>query len=98
MPRKGQMSDQDAADELVRANATHYNVVVFVPQRNSRVTFSSPSLEDAIMYAENVYNPAMPPVPRSAMVYAVDSAARFALMGTTNRSDQKYKPNKVKIY
>jgi hypothetical protein len=98
MPKKGQMSDQDAADELVRRNATHYNVVLHVPQRNSRVRHSTESLSDAIEYAETVFDDPLQPGVRAAMIYAVDEHDRFALMGTTNRFNRTYKPNKVKIY
>lgn len=98
MPRKGEMSDQDAADELVRQNATHYNVVLHVPQRNSRVRHSTESLDDAIEYAETVFDDPNQPGVRAAMIYAVDENDHFALMGTTNRFDRRYKPNKVKIY
>lgn len=98
MPRKGEMSDQDAADELVRENADHYNVVLYIPQKNSRVYFSSKDLNKAIAFAENVYTDPELPTPRAAMVYAVDEDDRFALMGTTNRFKPSYKPNVVKIY
>lgn len=98
MPRRGQMSDQDAADEVVRNNAAYYNVVLHVPQKNSRVYYSSEVLEDAIEFAESVYEDENLPRVRSAMVYAVDENDHFALMGTTNRFASKFKPVKVKIY
>lgn len=98
MPRRGEMSDQDAADELVRANATHYNVVLHVAQRNSRVRYSSETLSEAIEYAETVFLDPNQPGVRCAMIYAVDENDRFALMGTTNRFNHKFKPNVVKIY
>lgn len=99
MPRKGEMSDQDAADEVIRNNADHYNVVVYIPQRNSRVCHSTPDLEDAIVYAESVYDDKQyARRPRASMVYAVDAYDRFALMGTTNRFNRQFKPNVVKIY
>lgn len=98
MPRKGEMSEQDVADELIRASAHHYNVVIYIPQKNSRVHLSDESLDKAITFAESVYtDPGLPRV-RSAMVYAVDEHDRFALMGTTNRFAPKFKPNVVKIY
>ena len=98
MPRKGEMSDQDAGDEVVRQNAAYYNVVLHIPQRNSRVYFSDTNLETAIEFAENVYTDENIPGVRSTMIYAVDENDRFALMGTTNRFKNEYKPNVVKIY
>lgn len=98
MPRKGEMSDQDAADEVIRNNAAYYNVVLHVPQRNSRVRHSSDTLAEAIEYAENVFDDPNQPGVRAAMVYAVAEDERFALVGTTNRFDRKFKYNKVKIY
>lgn len=98
MPRKGEMSDQDAADELIRDNAAYYNVVLYVPQKNSRVHFSSENLDEAIDFAETVYDDVNLPRVRAAMIYAVQDEGRFAMMGSTNRFDRKYKPVKVKIY
>jgi len=98
MPRKGEMSEQDAADELVRQNAAYYNVVLYVPQRNSRVHFSSENIDDAVEFAETVYDDKNLPRVRSAMIYAVQEDGRFAMVGSTNRFDRKYKPVKVKIY
>ena len=98
MPRKGEMSDQDAGDEVVRQNAAYYNVVLHIPQKNSRVYFSDPDIERAIDFAVNVYTDENIPGVRSAMIYAVDENDRFALMGTTNRFKNEYKPNVVKIY
>jgi len=98
MPRKGQMSDQDAADEVVRKNAVYYNVVLHVPQKNSRVYYSNENFEEVVNFAETVYDDQHLPRVRAAMVYAVDENDHFALMGTTNRFDRKFKPNKVKIY
>lgn len=98
MPKRGQMSDQDAADEIVRENAVYYNVVLHIPQRNSRVHFTSESLSEAISFAETVYADTNLAGVRAAMVYAVDANDHFALMGTTNRFNSVFKPNKVKIY
>lgn len=98
MPRKGEMSDQDAADEIVRNNADHYNVVLHIPQKNSRVHYSSKELDEAIKFAETVYQDENIPRVRAAMVYAVDEHDHFALMGTTNRFKNEFKPNVVKIY
>jgi len=98
MPRKGEMSDQDAADEIVRNNADHYNVVLHIPQKNSRVQYTSEELDAAIRFAEGVYDDSNQKGVRCAMVYAVDENDHFALMGTTNRFKRKYKPVKVKIY
>lgn len=98
MPKKGQMSDQDAADEVVRNNAAYYNVVLHVPQTNSRVKFTDTDLESAIDFAEGVYDDPNQPGVRAAMVYAVDENDHFALVGTTNRFKREYKPVVVKIY
>jgi len=98
MPRKGQMSDQDAADEVVRNNATHYNVVLHQAQRNSRVYFTHSDLDTVIDFAENVYQDPNIPGVRSAMIYAIDADDHFALMGTTNRFKNEFKPNVVKIH
>ena len=98
MPRKGEMSDQDAADEVIRQNATYYNVVLYIPQKNSRVHFSSERFDEAVGFAESVYDDENLPRVRAAMVYAVDADERFALMGTTNRFARDFRPNKVKIY
>lgn len=98
MPRKGEMSDQDAADEVIRHNAAYYNVVLYIPQQNSRVHFSSKDLNEVVRFAETVYEDENLPRIRAAMVYAVDTDERFALMGTTNRFARDFKPNKVKIY
>lgn len=98
MPKKGQMSDQDAADEVVRQNAVYYNVVLHVPQRNSRVHYSSESLDEAVEFAETVFDDENLPRVRAAMVYAVDENDHFALMGTTNRFNPVFKPVVVKIY
>lgn len=95
--RKGQMSDQDAADEAVRARATHYNVVLYVPQKNSRVYFTDTELTAAIEFAESVYEDPELPQARAAMVYAVDENDHFAMMGSTNRFDQKFKPVVIKV-
>jgi hypothetical protein len=98
MPRRGEMSEQDVADELVRHNASYYNVVLHAAQQNSRIHFSSPDLGDAIEFAENVYQDINQVACRCAMVYAVDEHDHFALMGTTNKYQYKFKPNVVKIY
>ena len=98
MPRKGEMSDQDAADEVIRQSATYYNVVLYIPQKNSRVHFSSKTLDEAVAFAESVYDDPNIPRVRSAMIYAVQDEGRFAMMGSTNRFDRKFKPVKVKIY
>jgi len=98
MPKKGQMSEQDAADEEIREAATFYNVVLYVPQHNSRVHYSSTVLLEAVDFAETCYTQEMDALPRSAMVYACTEEGRFALMGTTNRSQNTFKPVKVKIY
>lgn len=98
MPRKGQMSDQDAADEVVRNTATHYNVVLTIPQQSSRVYNTHPTLEEAIEFATTVYADTTLTNVRAAMVYAVDANERFALVGTTNRFKPSFKPNVCKIY
>jgi len=98
MPRKGEMSDQDAADESVRNSADFYNVILHIPQQNSRVYFTSPNIEGAIEFAETCYDPPYGANPRAAMLHAVTNEGRFALMGTTNRFQPKYKPNVVKVY
>lgn len=92
------MSDQDAADEIVRKNADYYNVVLHVAQRNSRVYYSSKNFDEAVAFAESIYTDENLPPARSAMVYAVDADERFALVGTTNRYEPSFKPNVVKIY
>ena len=98
MPRKGQMSDRDAADEKVRAAAEYYNVVLYIPRRESRVHYTSPDLHRAILFAETAFDDPQLVGVRSAMVYAVDADGRFALVGTTNEFKPEFKPVTVKIY
>lgn len=98
MPRRGEMSDQDAADELIRQNVSYYNVVLHIPQHNSRVYFSSNDLNECVEFAETVFDNVNLPQVRAAMIYAVDEQARFALVGTANQFEKKFKPNVVKIY
>jgi len=98
MPKKGQMSDQDASDELIRKNASYYNVVLYVPQKTSRVHYSSVIFAEATKFAQDVYTDDNLPGVRSAMVYAVQHDGRFAMMGSTSRSNHIFKPIKVKIY
>lgn len=98
MTRKVKMSDQDAADEIVRENAEYYNVVLHMAQQDSRVHYSSRHLEEAVSFAESVYNDENMGKVRAAMVYAVDEHRHFALVGTTNRFKSEFKPNVVKTY
>ncbi len=98
MPRKGQMSDRDAADMKVRNAAEYYNVVLYIPRRESRVHYTSPDLTKAVEFAETAYDDAQFAGIRSAMVYAVAADGRFALEGTTNQFDHNFKTVKAKIY
>jgi hypothetical protein len=98
MPRRGQMSDRDAADEYVRKSAKYYNVVLYIPRRESRVHYTSTDLSSAIEFAETAFDDPNFSGVRSGMVYAVNADGRFALVGTTNQFNHTFKPAKVKIY
>ena len=97
MPRKGEMSDRDAADMKVRSNAEYYNVVLYIPRRESRVHYTSLDLAQAVAFAETVYDDPEFAGVRSAMVYAVTADGRFALEGTTNQFNRKFKADKPKV-
>jgi hypothetical protein len=92
MTRKVKISDQDVADQEVRDTAVYYNVVLHIPQRNSKVKFSDDDYGAAIQFAQDAYLDDSGGRVRAAMVYAVNAQERFALMGTTNRFQPVYRP------
>lgn len=92
MAKAKKKTDQDLFEEQIRENATHYNVVLHIAQRLSKVYHSGDTLEAAIEFAETVYDKVDEyGKVRSAMVYAVNEDERFSLVGTTNRFKQEYK-------
>lgn len=96
MPKRGSLKPMDEWEESIRSNATHYNVVMFRPGSSSRVYQSFELLDSAIVYAKDVLEENK--LIRSAMIYAVNSDERFALVGTITRDRLEFKPVEPKYY
>jgi hypothetical protein len=84
MPRKGEMSLVDENEQKIRDNAEQYNVTFFQPGTSTRLGMAFLDLNVAMKYCEVTLKE--PNRIRSAMIYAVDKAERFALVGSMDRS------------